>query len=323
MATREIRQCRAESYIKTLAAIVPLKPTQLPHMGVNWASDGSMVPAASGIGDVKSVTAALTGPKSIVLRLDGHNISILQGELIMGLLMTSGSTGSTTLYSDHLNSVRLIEDLRSKIGQETRLRSINGRSYYRWIANLISRTCASVIHTKSHTDKRSLALLLNSEAVHYASQAQNAVHVLPIAPIPTFYMEDFALYCDSDGWIESNICIFVDYFMARQTAKLLSSGQHHRMTTWIYDPRLHQQYPYTKAASAYSEMVWLYARSGQLPTASGMKQKGQVEQSGCRYGCQGMEDVYHIFMRCERFRVLRLEAVDSICKKSREADWGV
>ena len=81
---------------------------QLPHSGVNWASDGSMVWSTSGIGDMKSVTATLTGPKSIVLWLDGQNISILQGELvgiIMGLLMTSGSTGSTMLYSDHLNSV--------------------------------------------------------------------------------------------------------------------------------------------------------------------------------------------------------------------------
>ena len=78
MATRDIRQCCAESYIKTLAAIVPLKPSQLPCSGVNWASDGSMVPSTSGIGDIKSVTAALTGPKAVVLWLDGQNISILQ-----------------------------------------------------------------------------------------------------------------------------------------------------------------------------------------------------------------------------------------------------
>jgi hypothetical protein len=85
----------------------------------------------------------------------------------------------------------------------------------------------------------SLASLLNSEADHYASQAQNATQLLPAAPIPTFYMEDFALYRDSDGWIESNIRTFVDYFMARQTAKSLSSGQHRRMTTWIYNPQSH------------------------------------------------------------------------------------
>jgi len=46
-----------------------------------------------------------------------------------------------------------------------------------------------------------------------------------------------------------------------------------------------------------------------------MKQKGQVEQSGCRYGCQGTEDMYHIFVRCERFNSLRLEAVELFCKR--------
>ena len=60
MATRDVRQCRAESYVRTLAAIVLLKPSQLPHLGVNWASDGPMVLSASGIGVVKSVTAALS-----------------------------------------------------------------------------------------------------------------------------------------------------------------------------------------------------------------------------------------------------------------------
>ena len=154
----------------------------------------------------------------------------------MGLLMASRSTGSTMLYSDHLNSVQLIEDLRSTIGQETRLQLTNGRSFYRWIVNLIGHTHTSVSHTKSHTDEMSLGSLLTSEADHYASQAQNTVHMLLIAPIPTFYMEDFTLYCDSNRWIESNIHTFVDYFMARQTAKSLSSGQHHCMTTWIYDP---------------------------------------------------------------------------------------
>src|SRR6202042_63811 len=124
--------------------------------GSNWASDGSMIPAASGIGDYKSVTAALTGPSTLVLRILGRNISILQGELvglIAGLLMASRKTQSSTLHSDHLNSVRLIQDLRSKVGQENKLRSMNGRSYYRWIADLARRTRTSVVHVKSHTDE--------------------------------------------------------------------------------------------------------------------------------------------------------------------------
>ena len=48
-----------------------------------------------------------------------------------------------------------------------------------------------------------------------------------------------------------------------------------------------------KASLAYSAMVQLYAQSGQLPTASGMKQKKKMEDSGCRYGCNVMEDMHH------------------------------
>jgi hypothetical protein len=79
------------------------------------------------------VTTALTGPSTLILRISGRNISILQGELmglVAGLLMASENPQSSTLHSDHLNSVRLIEDLRSKVGLETKLMHMNGRSYY-------------------------------------------------------------------------------------------------------------------------------------------------------------------------------------------------
>ena len=71
LLTRTDRRNEAESYIRALPLIVPLQPSKLPHNDRNWASDGSMIPAASGVGDVKSVTAALTGLKTIVLRLNG------------------------------------------------------------------------------------------------------------------------------------------------------------------------------------------------------------------------------------------------------------
>ena len=122
--------------------------------------------------------------------------------LIAGLLMASRKTQSSTLHSDHLNSVRLIQDLRSKVGQENKLRSMNGRSYYRWIADLARRTRTSVVHVKSHTDEMGIGSRLNAEADHYASRAQNVTHLIPAAPIPTFFMEDYAFYRDHDGWIE-------------------------------------------------------------------------------------------------------------------------
>ena len=136
-------------------------------------------------------------------------------EIVAGLLMASESPQSSMLHSDHLNSVRFIEDIRLKVGQETKLAHMNGRSYYRWIVNLARRSRTSVVHVKSHTDETGIGSLFNVQADHYASKAQKATHVIPIAPILTFMMEDYAFYRDDDGWIEMNIRVFIDYFLAK------------------------------------------------------------------------------------------------------------
>lgn len=45
-----------------------------------------MVLALAGMVDNKSVTSAVAGPLMLVLKLPGHNVSILHGEL-MGLII--------------------------------------------------------------------------------------------------------------------------------------------------------------------------------------------------------------------------------------------
>jgi hypothetical protein len=67
MMTKEVRKSHAETYITMMARIQPFPPSEPHHAGSNWASDGSMIPAAGEIGDPKSVTAALTGPSTLVL----------------------------------------------------------------------------------------------------------------------------------------------------------------------------------------------------------------------------------------------------------------
>jgi hypothetical protein len=44
---------------------------------------------------------------------------------------------SPQIYTDHLNSTMLIDDSLTAVNQERRLRSMNGRSYYRWILDLV------------------------------------------------------------------------------------------------------------------------------------------------------------------------------------------
>ena len=156
-----------------------------------------MIPATSGIGDDKSVTAAVTGPQTIVVRLSGRNVFVLHGELvglIMGLVLSDNNTLNNKLFTDHLNSAHFIDDTRTSINQENRLRNMNGRSYYRWIMDLVRRGRTEVIHTKAHTNQVNLSSLLNKEADHYASKSQNVVNCLHPAPIPTFFMDNFTFY---------------------------------------------------------------------------------------------------------------------------------
>ena len=85
------------------------------------------------------------------------------------------------------------------------MRAMNGRSYYRWILDLVSRKSATVTYTKAHTNDTSLPASLNQEADHYVSSAQKHITLIPITPVLTFFMDPYTFHRDSDGWIESNI----------------------------------------------------------------------------------------------------------------------
>jgi hypothetical protein len=317
---RPQRQIEAEDYIHGLSHILAMPPSTLPHQNRAWGSDGSMIPATSGIGDDKSVTAAVTGPQTVVVRLSGRNMFVLHGELVglvMGLVLSNNNTPNNKLFTDHLNSVRFIEDTKTSINQENRLRNMNGRSYYRWIMDLVHRVRTEVIHTKAHTNQVNLSSLLNNEADHYASKSQNFVNSLHPAPIPTFFMDKFTFYHPHDGWIESNIRTFIDHFVVQASSLEILKKHRYRMAKWLYDPRPPPTYPYIRATAAYSATVQWYARSGQLPTAAGMKEKGQGENTRCRMGCDAIENTHHVFVACKTFDKLRGDACREIVEKTR------
>ena len=254
-----------------------MPPSPLPHQNHAWACDGSMIPATSSIGDDKSVTVFVTGPQTVIVCLSGRNIFVLHGELvglIMGLVLSVNNSQDNKLFTDHLNSVRFIDDSKTSINQESRLRNMNGRSYYRWIMDLAHRIRMEVIHTKAHTNQVDLSSLLNNEADHYASKSQKFVNSLHPAPVPTFFMDKFMFYRSHDGWIESNIRAFVDHFVTQASSHELLKKHRYRMAKWLYDPHPPLTYLYIKATAVYSVAVQWYAQSGQLPTALGMKEKG-------------------------------------------------
>ncbi|KAJ7868230.1 hypothetical protein B0H14DRAFT_3585894 [Mycena olivaceomarginata] len=75
------------------------------------------------------------------------------------------------LYSDHQNSVDLLDDIRCGIAEDTRLRGMNGRSLYRWILQLMRERRAVITYTRGHSAELSIGSQLNREADHYASKS--------------------------------------------------------------------------------------------------------------------------------------------------------
>ena len=74
-------------------------------------------------------------------------------------------------------------------------------------------------------------------------------------------------------------------------------------------------YPYHKATSAYSAVLQLCVRSGQLPTAVGMTEKHQWDDGKCRQGCEATESDHHVFVNCAPFEEWRNKTGEELRKK--------
>ena len=137
---RTVRESRAENVIQALANICGFRNlSRIDDLA--WASDGLMKPASAMIEDDKVVLGAATGASTLVLKIPGRNVSILHGEqvgLITALILAGWtSCDAQYLFTNHLNSVRLIEDSQSSISQLSRLCNMNGWTYYCWILSLV------------------------------------------------------------------------------------------------------------------------------------------------------------------------------------------
>jgi hypothetical protein len=321
---RDVREQRAQCYIQALARTSGL-PRSTYTDGKTWATDGSMLPASAGTLDPKTITGAATGTSSLVMRVPGRNVSILHGEqlgLIVALLVGECSDEHQTtnrILTDHLNSVRLIDDSQSNISQVPRLRFMNGRSYYRWILSTISRRFngnINITYTPGHSNDSSTDARMNAEADHLASASQKCFKDLPEAPPPTFHMNDFTFHHSTDGWIESNITQYIGMRMEQLSEMRLRQTHGQRIPTWVHDSNPPPEYPYSKATSAHSAAIQLYARSGQLATADILKKRNLIDDDQCRLGCAATESPRHIFLKCPQYETWRNETKDEVVRKT-------
>ena len=120
--------------------------------------------------------------------------------------------------------VRLIDDSQTNISQVPHLRYMNGRSYYHWTLSLIDHSQVAVTYTAGHSDQSTLEARMNGEADLHATTSQKVYAELLYMPIPSFFMNDFTIYSETDRWIEFNVMHFVNILLARKTAMALGIG---------------------------------------------------------------------------------------------------
>ncbi|KAJ7861924.1 hypothetical protein B0H13DRAFT_1460358, partial [Mycena leptocephala] len=137
--------------------------------------------------------------------------------------------------------------------------------------------------------------------------------LVPIAPTPTFSKDTFTFNTSADGWIESNTRSFIDFFLTLGTTSKLALGNRMRMLTSIHDTLRPPDYPYTRALSAHSAAIQLYARSGQLPT---LESRSKVDSAMCRLGCCVVESMHHIFVECIYFADWRRDAATELLART-------
>ena len=227
----------AENQLMALCYNSTLRPSGVTSHRDEWGTDGSMIPSDAGILDHKSVTAAVTGRHTVCLKLSGRNISILHGELmglITGLIVTHDRSSGVVIHTDHLNSVRLIDDSCTTTDLEIKLCHMNACFYYRWLLNILTLKPALIKYTKGHADVDSVPSVLNSLADRHAVDAQFNPDT-PYAPIPTFFMDEYTLYNATDGWIESNARNYIERRYAQRTASELELSHGLRLRRLIYD----------------------------------------------------------------------------------------
>ena len=226
------------------------------------------------------MTSAIVDPQPVVLRVSGTNASSIHGEvmaLIAAGLVISAHFSSTShaVHSDHLQSIRLIEDIRSDTLPPNFWAHKPARSYYRWLGNVLSRAHdIRFTHVKAHSSASDAPSLLNRQADDAASSAHYRSSSFPLAPIPTFSLDNFSLWCPLVGFIENNVLQFITSCLSQQVSHHLFFDSNQCMPSPIAPQSL--TFPYEWSSAGYSAVIQLYACSGQLPTRGLLVSRGML-----------------------------------------------
>ncbi|KAK1215270.1 hypothetical protein PQX77_022130 [Marasmius sp. AFHP31] len=301
------RQFIAEQTLLHYLRNSSFRPLHQPSLQTNtiFASDGSMVPPALSFSSLRSVTSSIATPcGSTPLSLAlFRNSSVTAHAEIYGLIGCSLTAATcypdrpSTIYSDHLNSVNLIHDPTN----DARISTSPYRSLYRWLFHIIRNSPSPITftYTPAHTNHSDIQSTSNAFADSIASSSHS--RNVPLAPLPTFFMDRYTLFSSSDGYIEQNIVSFVTQLCQLRTTQDPLSRPNLTLLRHLYDSHPPPLHPYTRASSGYSALVQLYARSCQLETSLTRFLRMGDRLPWCCFGCIEAETIHHVFVRCPRF----------------------
>jgi len=163
-----------------------------------WATDGSH---KNVVDKFTSTTAAIVGPATAAFKLTGQYGSSLHAErlgLIAGFLNARKHSGESTILTDHLNSVRDIERIRSPYYEHDGWKPRPEHELYRWMLAAAKSSTARVLHIKAHTDAADPQSILNDNADKEATIAHHSSRTT-IIPALTGWMRPWAPYIMGTG----------------------------------------------------------------------------------------------------------------------------
>ncbi|KAG6880399.1 hypothetical protein C0992_000001, partial [Termitomyces sp. T32_za158] len=256
----------AERYVSLLPLLNSSHISQFSIHNV-YASDAS----CTSLQYQRNPTYSLLSPSSLTLAVVGPNLGFVSrlpsnaylastshaevAACLAAVLHASTKSGGI-IYSDYLPIVNWLNSQSPAAFPS---------AFHAWLHSIVQRAHPpEVRHVKAHTNSTSLPACLNRAADHYASNCHSSSSPPLPFPIPTFAMAPFVFFSHHRGFIEGNITKFITTNFARDFilnypvwTKLLGSPL-------LFDLAPPPSFLYERTPFAYSAMIQLYARSGQL-----------------------------------------------------------
>lgn len=320
---RAVRQHLAEQHLLAINTVSTLSalPSSLAADNV-IACDASAVNRPPFSSEHPHVTFAITSSRtSCIAALQpphAHSTS-LTGE-VYALLFASLHALShfphsqTTIYSDHLNSVHALANTVNPV--HSPFPSNPAYPLYRWLRNVIDRHPLPPIvsHVHAHTSSSSIPAQVNRHVDYLASHAHHSPAIPLPVPFPTFSLNDFSLFSPNTGFICSSIASVLSTLRERCLSRDITYHPNLTLCRSLYNPINPPAHPYTRASSAFSALVQLYARAGQLDTALVRSQRFGNCLPGCSFHCDAIETAHHVFVTCPTFQHYREHALSSVLR---------